>query len=303
MGIVDGGEGYPLERQSFGIYSVSAINRSTNLPYGMAAIVGDCSVNLEASSVDNRGGSSLFPRATEITEIDSNATFNLRSWPDWVYTVFFGATVSTTAASATSGTVGTIANEKGTSVVATTGIATATLKSGEAANLKYNYYWVVAADPTTVDVYAASNFQFKRGTDLFFDSDVLKITTSPLTIVQSAAVEIPGTGIELTGDSGIIAMTAGDVAFFDVVPPHNGVSDIDIGSAGIVFPEHELILFGKQRASGELFSIRCYKAQAVSGGSIPMTQADFASTDITCKLLLDTTRDKIATVKYADGIL
>jgi hypothetical protein len=100
--------------------------------------------------------------------------------------------------------------------------------------LKYNYYWVVAADPTTVDVYAASNFQFKRGTDLFFDSDVLKITTSPLTIVQSAAVEIPGTGIELTGDSGIIAMTAGDVAFFDVVPPHNGVSDIDIGSAGIV---------------------------------------------------------------------
>ena len=70
MGIVDTGAGYPLERQSFGIYSVSAINRSTNLPYGMAAIVGDCSVNLEASSVDNRGGSSLFPRATEITEID-----------------------------------------------------------------------------------------------------------------------------------------------------------------------------------------------------------------------------------------
>lgn len=304
MGIVDSGAGYPLERQEFGIHSVSAVNRSTNLPYGMAAIVGDGSFSLEASSVDNRGGSSLFPRATEITEIDSTVTFNLRSWPDWVWTVFFGATVTTTAASASTGTVGTITNEKGTSVAdASTGIATATLKSGEAANLKSNYYWVVPVTTTTVDVYAASNFQFTRGTDLFYDSDVLKITTSPLTIATSAAVEIPGTGVELTGGSGTIGMTVDDVAFFEVAVPHNGISDIAIGSSGIVFPEHELIIFGKQRGSGEIASVRCYKAQAVSGGTFPFSQADFAASDITVKLLLDTSRNKIADMRFIDGIL
>ncbi len=295
---------YPSQRQEFGIHSVSAVNRSTGLPYGMLAIVGDASVNLEASSVDNMGGSSLFPWATEITAIDSSASFNLKSWPDWVYTVFFGASVSTTSASATTGTVSALVNYVNSSVFdATTGVATATLKSGEAANMKFNHYIVVAASATTVDVYTTSNFDFTRGTDLFFDDDTLKITTSALTITASTAVEIPGTGIELTGGSGTIGMTAGDVAVFEVAPPHNGISDISIGQSGIVFPEHELWLFGKKRASGESVSIRCFKAQAVSGGTIPMSQSDFAATDITVKLLYDSTYQKVAQVRYLAGII
>lgn len=296
---------FPLQRQEFGIQSVSAVNRSTGLPYGMAAIVGDGSIALTASSVDNRGGSSLFPRATEITEIDSQATFNLRTWPDWIFTVFFGASVSTTAASASDGTFSALTNYIGTSVFsATVGVSSANLKSGEAANLKSGWYMVLAVSATTVDVYRVSDFQSVRGTNLYFDDDTLKITTAALTITDTGGVtEIPGTGIELTGGSGTIAMTADDVAFFQVTTPHNGISDIDLGQTGIVFPEHELHMVGKQRGSGETAMIRCYKAQAVSGITIPFSQSDFAATDIAVKLLLDDTTGKIATMRYANEIV
>lgn len=295
---------YPDTRYSFGIHSVGAVNRSTGLPYGMIATVGDCTVNIEASSVDLRGGSVLGARATEQTEIDYNVTYNARSWPDWLFTVNFGATVSTTAASASTGTVSALVNYLNTSVFdASTGVATATLKSGEAANMKFNHYIVVAASASTVDVYTTSNFDFTRGTDLFFDDNTMKITTSALSITTSTAVEIPGTGIELTGGSGTIGMTSGDVAVFEVAPPHNGISDVQIGALGSLPPEHELWLFGKKRASGESMSIRCYKAQCVSGGSIPLSLADFAATDFTIKLLYDSTYQRYFDIRYLKGII
>lgn len=306
MGIVDPGTGFPLTRYSFGIHSVGAVNRSTGKPYGMIATVGDASINVEASSVDLRGGSVLAARATEQTEVDYNATYNARSWPDWMFTVNFGATVTTTGASASDGTVSALVNYLNTTVFdATTGIATATLKAGEAASLKFNHYIVIAASATTVDVYTTSNFDFTRGDDLFFDDDTLKITTSPLTIVDAGAspVEIPGTGVEFTGGSGTVAMVAGDVAVFEVAPPHNGISDIQMGALGTLPPEHELWFFGKKRASGESMSVRCLKAQVVSGGSIPMSLSDFAATDFTVKLLFDDTFGRVFDIRYLKAIL
>lgn len=293
---------YPLNRKEFGIHSIVAVNRTTQVPYGEAAIVGDASVAFEASSVDLRGGSSLYARATEITEIDSNVSVNLRTFPDWVFELFMSGSVSTTAASATDGTVSALTNEVGTSVFsATTGVATATLKSGEAANMKAGWYAVVAASATTVDVYKISSFQNTRGTNVYFDDDTLKITTSALTITASSAVEVPGIGIELTGGSGTIGMTEDDVAYFEVAPPHNGISDIVIGEPGSTFPEHELYIYGKERASGEKAYIRCYKAQCVSGLTYNFSQSDFASTDVTIKLLLDEARGSVATFRFIDG--
>lgn len=302
MGITSG-TGFPSQRQSFGIHSVSAVNRTTGIPYGEVAIVGDGSIALPASSVDNRGGSSLFARATEITEIDGQATFNIKTWPDWIFPVFFGAEVNTTAASASDGTVSALTNYVNESVFsASAGIATATLKSGEADDLKSGWYMILAVSPTTVDVYRVSDFQANRGVNLYLDSDDLKITTAPLTITDAGVTAIPGTGLELTGGT-TVGMTADDVAFFQVTTPHNGISDIELGQTGMIFPEVELHMVGKQRGSGETVMIRCYKAQAVSGITIPMSQADFASTDLVMKLLFDDTAGKIATLRYAAEIL
>ena len=294
---------YPLNRKEFGIHSVSAYNRSTGLPYGELAIVGDCSISFEASSVDLRGGSSLYPRATEITEIDSNVSCNLRSFPDWVMELWMAGTVTTTDASTTSGTISALTNVIGsTAFEATTGVASvAATSSATLDDLKTNYYRVIAVSATTVDVYTASDFQFTRGTDLYFDSDALKITTSALTISSGTAVEIPGTGLSLTGGSGVIDMTIGDVFEFKVAPPHQGISDVDIGVPGNTFPEHGLWLFGKERGSGEKVSIQCYKAQCVSGLTYNMSMSDFSSTDVTLKLLLDTAKSKIATIRFIAG--
>lgn len=295
--------GFPDLRQEFGIFAVAAVNRATRRPYGQAEIVGDGSVAFEADSVDNRGGSSLYVRATEITEINGSATFNMREWPSWAYQVFMGASIANLGASATAGTIGTIGNVFGESVVATTGVIDPTLDAGEEANLKTNYYYVEAVSATTVDVYTSSTFQYKRGTNLFPEDEQMKITASPLTIAADTAVAIPGTGLEITGGSGIIAMVVGDVGFFKVDAPHNGKTTITIGGSGIVIPEHELVIWGKQRASGEIARIRCFKAQAVSGMTIPFTQADFASTDITVKLLLDSAVDAVAEIEYTKGIV
>lgn len=303
MGIVNGGEGYPLNRKEFGIHSLSAVSRTTGLPYGEAAIVGDASVEFSASSVDLRGGSSLYPRATEITEIDSMVNVNIRTFPDWIFELYMAGSISTTVASATDGTIGTITNIVGTTVVSAAGVIDPTLKVGGEDDLKTNYYIVVAVSATTVDVYTVSDFQFSRGVDLFLDSDTLKITTAPLTIVLATAVEIPGTGIELTGGAGAIAMDVGDVGMFQVAPPHNGISDIDIGTPGGVFPEHELYIFGKERASGETALIRCFKAQCVSGLTYNFSQSDFSTTDISIKLLLDESAGKVATFRFTDGII
>ena len=109
--------------------------------------------------------------------------------------------------------------------------------------------------------------------------------------------------MSLTGGAGVIALVAGDVAFFKVDAPHNGKNTITIGQSGIVIPEFELVMWGKQRGSGEIARIRCFKAQAVSGMSIPFTQADFANTEIAIKLLLDSAQDAVAEIEYTKGIL
>ena len=303
MGIA-GGTGFPLdEREPFGIEGVIAVNRSTGLPYGEIAIVGDASFNFAASSVDNMGGGSLSPSATEITAIDPTVTFTMKEWADWAMVVFFGASVNTIAASATLGTVSALKNQVGTSVFsASAGIASATLKTGEAADMKSGWYTVVATSATTVDVYKISMFQANRGTTIYPDSSTNKITSTPLTVVAATAVEVPGIGIELTGGT-VVTLVVGDVAYFQVTPPHNGISDVDLGQTGLIFPEHELHLIGKQRANGDTAMVRCYRAQAVSGGTIPFSQANFASTEITIKLLKDRSVGKVASFRFAKEII
>jgi hypothetical protein len=298
---------YPeVGRQLFGVHSICSVSRSTRIPTGIARIMGDVSLAFEASSVRNMGGSSWYPWGTEITEINPTLGFQVKEYPNWIMENYAAAKVTTTAASATDGTVSALTNKEGTSVSnATTGIATATLKSGQAANLKTGTYRVIAASATTVDVYAVSNFQFTRGTDLYAEDNTMKITESALTIVDAGAspAEIPGTGVELTGGSGTVNFVAGDVAEFTVTPPHNGISKVEIGVNGYIFPEHELYIFGKQRADGKAMYVHCPKAVCTSGMTWNFSQGDFSSTDITVDLLNDATLGNVATLYFSDQIL
>lgn len=286
----------------FGIHNITPYSRTTGLPYGILKVLGDVTMSLKADSVDLHGGGNKFPYASEVTKIDPSLNFSCKSLEDFVMELFMGASVSKTAASS-NGTISAISNFKGTSVMsATTGVATATMKAGESGELKIGKFMIKAVSATTVDVYAMSDLNFKsKGDDLSFQDDYLKITASPLTITASTAVEIPNSGIELTGGSGVIGMTEDDTAYFYVTPPHAGLSEISFGQDGLTFPEHGVYIVAQERSSGDMFEIEIFKAKSSAGMVIPLSEGGYSISDMSLKLLYDSTKEKVGIIRASKG--
>lgn len=289
-------------RISYGIHSICAFRISDGLPYGILKVLGGGTLTLSSEFEELFGGSNKFAWAVEAKTISTEWTATVKSMPDFMFELFLGASVSTTAASAT-GTVGSFENVKGASVLeATTGIASVAAKAGSEADLKDSVYIVKAVSPTTVDVYALTDIEFKKlgGQSLDYIDESLKITETPLTIVASTAVEVPKTGVELTGGSGTIGMTAGDTARYDVRSAHGGVSTIDIGKSSTVFPEHRQVCLGQKRSNGDTFEIELYKVLG-SGMPIPLEEQAFSIPELAMKLVYDDANDKVATIRAKRG--
>jgi hypothetical protein len=284
----------------YGIHSICPYSRTDGLPYGILKVLGGGSLNFTAESEDLFGGSNKYAWASEAKTISSEFSVTVKSMPDFLFELFLGAEVSTTAAS-TSGTCGTLANKKGTSVLqASTGIASVGLKSGETANVKSGIYLIKAVSATTVDVYALSDIDFARGTDVAFENDALKITSSPLTVTSGADTAIPNIGIEINGGSGTIALVSGDTAVFAVAAPHGGISEITIGKQSSTFPEHGQLLVAQKRSNGDIFEIEIYKAVG-QGFPIALEETVFAVPEMTAKVLYDSVKDKTATIRAIKG--
>jgi len=286
----------------YGIHSSCPYSRTDGMPYGILKVLGGGSLNLTAESEDLFGGSNKFAWASEAKTISSEFSMTVKSMPDFLFEVFLGATASTTSSSAT-GTIGTLTNKKGTSVLqASTGIASVGLKSGSTANVKSGIYVVKVASATTVDVYALTDIDFANGTDLTYQNDALKITASALTITTGgAATEIPSLGVELIGGSGTIGMTTGDTAIFTLAAPHGGISEITLGKSTTTFPEHGQVLLSQKRASGDLFEIEIYKTVG-QGFPIALEETVFAVPELTSKVLYDSVKDKLATIRAIKGV-
>lgn len=284
----------------YGIHSMCPYSRADGLPYGILKVLGGGSLNLTAESEDLFGGSNKFAWASEAKTISSEFSLTVKSMPDFLFELFLGAEVTTTAA-APAGTVTTLTNKKGTSAVsATTGIASVGLKSGSTADVKSGIYLVKVVSATTVDVYALTDVDFARGVDLEFVNDALKVTASPLTITAATPVTIPNLGVELTGGSGTIGMTVGDTAVFSLAAPHGGISEITLGKQATVFPEHGAVCLSQKRSNGDLFEIEIYK-QVGQGFPISLEETVFAIPELTCKVLYDSAKDKLATIRAIKG--
>ena len=287
-------------RIAYGIHSVCPYSRTDGLPYGILKVLGGGSLNLTAESEDLFGGSNKFAWASEAKTISSEFSLTVKSMPDFLFELFLGAEVTTTASSA-AGTVSALTNKKGTSAVsATTGIASVGLKSGSTADVKSGIYLVKVASATTVDVYALTDIEFSRGVDLEYVNDSLKITASALTITASTPVTIPKLGVELTGGSGTIGMTVGDTAIFTLAAPHGGISEITIGKQATTFPEHGQVCLSAKRSNGDLFEIEIYKVVG-QGFPIALEETVFAVPEMTSKVLYDSVKDKLATIRAIKG--
>ena len=286
----------------YGIHNMAPYSRTTGLPYGTLKVIGGGTMSLAAEFEDLFGGSQKYAWASEAKTIASEFTASVKSMPDFLFELYLGATVSTTAASATGSIIDALANFKGDSVLdASTGIASVGIKSGSEADLKDGLYVVKAASTTTVDVYLLTDVAADKGTDISYQNDALKITASPLTITASTPVTIPNCGLELTGGSGTIGMTADDTATFRVAAAHGGVSKITIGKDTATFPEHGIVALAAKRADGSLFEIEMYKA--VGGGfPIALEETVFSIPELTVKLLYDEVKNKVLDITATAGV-
>lgn len=277
----------------FGIHSITVYDPDTRLPLGIAKVVGSGNLNLAGEVIELNGGSSRYPWANEDGVISPELSISLKEYPNFLVESFLGKAPTENAAESGGSISSALENANGTSVLdATTGVATATVKAGSEVDLKTGIYVVKAVSATTVDIYSMTDVDFAQGTDKEFEDDNLKINAAALTITASTAVEIPDFGIELTGGSGVVGMTVGDTAVFEVRAINTGSDEVVIGSSTESYAEVGLVIAAQKRGSGELFYIDVYRAKGI-GMPINFVEKEFSEAEITMKLRVDTSRNGV----------
>jgi len=292
-------------RINYGIHSICPFKISNGLPYGILKVLGGGTLTMTSEFEELFGGSNKNAWAVEAKTISSEWTATVKSMPDFMFELFLGATVETIAASPT-GTVGDFKNVLNATVFdAATGIASVQAKAGSTVDLKDGLYVIRAVSPTTVDIYALTDLEFKKlgaANDLSYINEELKINAAPLTIVTlGVATEIVGLGVEMLGGSGAIGMTVDDTARFSVSSAHGGVSNIKLGSASTIFPEHRQLCLGQKRSNGDTFELELYKVVG-SGMPIPFEEQTFAIPELAMKLVYDSCEDGVGMIRAKQGI-
>lgn len=288
-------------RNIFGIHSIMFYNRADRKPYGPPLkVLKSGGIDMPADFEDLTGGSERFIIASEVKSVTPEFKLTTSEFPDYLFQLFLGASYVQNAAEA-NGNVSTALNVKGVSAIsATTGIASVSALTGSSANMKFAKYVIDVVSATTVNVLASTDIDFRRGTDVTYQDDTLKLLAANVTIVTGADANIPELGIKLTGGSGTIAMVAGDTASFDVRPPNAGSSIIDIGNIGTDFVEFGAVVMAQRRADGSLFEIDCIRCV---GGGLPLNLEEkaWSQAELSVKVLKDFTADsvmKIRAIKY-----
>lgn len=284
-------------RAVYGVHSVAPYSRTTALPYGIAKVLEGSSFSIKGEMVKLFGGSNRHAWAVEDSTEEAEVAIKAGQVEDWMFEIFLGKAPTLVTTPGTSGAVSTVTNVNGTSAVASTGIASVSAKSSKLADMKFGKYVIYVESATTVSVYCYSDVDFIRGTDKEFVNDAGKITSSNLTITQSAAVEVPDFGIEITGGAGVIAMTVGNTATFEVHPPYTKKMEVVIGNSNNTKPEFGLLMVAQQRSTGEMFEIDAYRCKG-NGMPIGLQQKEFAKPELNAMAFWDSTKNAVAGFRW-----
>lgn len=288
--------GLSLPQTIYGVHSLTLYNRATYEPYGIMKVVGSLGFEFSGDFKDLFGGSSRYAWDSEGGVLGAMLKGTVKECPNFAFEKFLGGAATKNVAEA-SGNFSTVTNRKGTSVKsATTGIATVAAKTGKETDLKTGTYVIKCVTATTVDVYAMSDYDFSNGTAKAFESDLCKITASPLTIVASTGAEVPGFGIELTGGSGTIGMTIGDTASFEVRRINAGSDEIVIGQSTATFPAFGALIAAQPKASGDTFEVHAFNCRGI-GFPVSLKEMDWVSHDISIKCLIDPVENAVAKIR------
>ena len=278
-------------RTQFGIHQMTAVNRTTGLPYGTVKVLASANAELSREAFDLYGGSNPNIVDTENGNVSGDLNVEVKEFHPMLYELA-GYTKTELSASANGEVSSAVANKVGTSLVAATGLASADIKGTAAASIVYTdvkdgLYIVKAVSATTVDVFAIFDNEFDTGGDLSFVNDTMKITATALTIATDTAVEIPNTGIELLGGSGTIALTEDDTAVFEVRSAHAGGNEYVYGESPEPI-EFEMYLTSQTKSNGE-YSREHFPRVKFMGIPAGMTEKEWKTAQLTAKILFDTT--------------
>ncbi len=286
--------GLSSPRILFGVHSMTPYNRNTGAPYGILKVIGQCNIALQASTEKLYAGAQRFAWASESKTIDTTVTAKVKAFPGFLFAQFLGATVTDNAGEATASVSTALANVQGTSVLAAvTGVASIAVISGSEKDVKFGKYLLVATDATHVDVYAYTDVDFSRNTSKTYQTDLLKISASPLAVTTGGTLTaLTGFGIDVVGGSGTIAMTTGDTAVFYLRPENTGSTDIIIGNATTQMAAFGAVMLSQKRSTGEMFEVEAFNC-VPTGFPIPMDEMKFAETELKMDCIYDSTNDAV----------
>jgi hypothetical protein len=284
-------------RTIFGVHSFAPYSRTDGMFYGILKVLGSSSLAFSGSMVNLMGGSSKYPWSVEEGAINAQLNLKVREYPDFLFQLFGGSTVTEGSAD-TLGGVSTLTNKNGTSLMhATTGIASVGVKSGSEADLKFGKYVVKVITSTTVQVYLSTDADFGRGTQKTFATDALAIASANFTITSGGGTDLTGFGLTLTGGSGTIGMTVGDTATFEVRPKNTANASFTLGGVSSIFPEFGAIVMAKKQGTGQMCELDLPR---VKGEGVPLgfDENKFSEADIKCTVMYDATLDYVARGRF-----
>lgn len=286
----------------YGIHSITPISRGNTalakgLPYGLLKVIGSGSLSLSSDIEQLFAGSNKYPWAAESKTVNAELSAKVKAYPGFLFQLFLGATVTDTGVDA-AGAVAGFANSSGTTVMnAVTGIDTVSvIPTTGAANLKFGRYALKALSATTVGLFLMTDIDITRGTDGLYVDDSLQVS-GPHTVVSATDTDIPAYGLRLEGGSGAIALVAGQVAIFSVLPPSSSSSLIKIGGSADTFPEFAADLLAQKRSTGELFEIHAYKCVG-NGLPIVLEENAFSQPELKAICQYDATEDAVFTLRH-----
>lgn len=281
----------------YGIHQVTPYSQLTGEPYGTLRVLAGSSLSLSGELVQLTGGSSKYPWDAQDGNITAELALKPKEIPNFLIQILLGKAPTETLDDP--GSVDALENVQGTSLQeAATGIASVGVKSGSEDDMKFGKYIVKVVSPTTVDVYAMTNVDFRRGTDAQYVDDTLKITSVPLTITGTGGVtELPNFGVEFTGGSGTVGMTADDTAEFEIYPPSLEKVTAEIGGLADCIPEFGAVVVAQKKGDGSMWLFDCYRVKAL-GLPFNMEEKAYSEMEITANLLYDSVKGSLFKMKY-----
>lgn len=284
-------------RVIFGVHSASPYNRSTGEFYGIMRVLGGSSVSLSSELVKLNGGSNKYPWAVEDSTITAEISLKVKQYEDFMFELFLGKAPTAVNTPDTDGTVSTVTNKYGTSIVASTGLASVSvIPTTGAADLKFGKYVLKYASATTLNIYVASNIDFARGTDEDYDNDLLLVGVTGA-ITTGGNTDVASLGLRFVGGAGVIAFTSGDTATFEVQPPFTKSMSVTIGANSDVFPEFGCIMLAKKRGNLEMFEVDALRCKGV-GMPIGLEENAFSEAEIKAEAFYDSSANAVLKIRH-----